>query len=122
MSVCFCEDIYVKTFDETNNYPLKTRKCKVYDGPNDFSIFMNQLLILTTHNIIHDASTLKEKFNDKLLNFYQTDILNEIDIILYKFTILNNESITLYYDTYHIPNQEDTIHMLTNLYNLIKTI
>ena len=45
MSVCFCEDIYVKTFDETNNYPLKTRKCKVYDGPNDFSIFMNQLFI-----------------------------------------------------------------------------
>ena len=122
MTVCFCENIYVKTFDETNHYPLKTSKCKEFDGPNHFSIFMNQLVILTIHNIIHDASTLKEKFNDNLLNFYQTDILNEIDTILYKFTILNNESITLYYNDYHIVNQEDTIHMLTNLYKLIQNI
>ena len=54
-----------------------------------------------------------------ILNVYQKEILNEIDKILYKFTILDISSVTLYYNTYTIKNEKHMIHKLLNLYDLI---
>jgi len=126
MTVCFNEKIIVKTFDdkyydsgEHNIYHLKLRRCKDFDGPNNFSILWNQLLILTIHNIIHDTSTLKDKFNLKILKLYKKEILKEINTILYKFTELKLNSITIYYNNYSIHNNKDNIKDLTNLYQLI---
>ena len=119
MSVCFHENIIIKTFDDQNIYPLKMRKCKDFDGPNNFSIFWNQLLILLHNNIINDKNTLYDRFNPKILNIYQKEILNEIDNILYKFMILDLSSITLYYNKYTIKNEKHMIEKLLNLYDLI---
>lgn len=119
MSVCFHEKIIIKTFDEKGYYPLKMRKCKDFDGPNNFSILWNQLLILLHNNIINDKHTLYHRFNPTILNVYQKEILNEIDKILYKFTILDIPSVTLYYNTYTIKNEKHMIHKLLNLYDLI---
>ena len=120
MTVCFDENIYIKTFDESNIYPLKMRKCKDFDGPNNFSIIWNQLLILTHNNKIYDKNTLYEKFNPKILKLYQNDILNEIDNNLYKFIELKYDSITLYYNKYHIKRDKYIILKLLNLYKLLE--
>ena len=122
MTVCFEENIIIKTFDEQNIYPLKLRKCKKFDGPNNFSILWNQLLILVYNNIIYDKNTLINKFNIKILKLYQKEILKEIDTILYKFLELNINSITLYYDKYHIKRDNNIISKLKNLNNYIKEL
>jgi hypothetical protein len=119
MSVCFHENIIIKTFDEKGYYPLKMIKCKDFDGPNNFSIIWNQLLILLHNNIINDKYTLYEKINPKILKLYQSDILNEIDNNLYKFIELKYDSITLYYHKYHIKRDKNIILKLLNLYKLL---
>ena len=119
MTVCFNENIYIKVFDEYNIYPPKTRKCKDFDGPNNFSIFWNQLLILLHNNKIYDKISLYDNFNPKILKIYQSDILNEILIILYKFSELKYDSITLYYNKYHIKRDKNIVIKLTELYKYI---
>ena len=125
MTVCFDKNIYIKTFDDSNDsdesniYPPKIRKCKDFDGPNNFSIIWNQLLILLHNNKIYDKNTLCEKFNPKILKLYQKDILNEIDNNLYKFIELKYNSITLYYNKYHIKKDKNIILKLLNLYKFI---
>ena len=119
MVVCFDENIYIKSFDENGYYSLKSRKCKDFDGPNNFSIIWNQLLILLHNNKIYDKDSLYEKFNPKILKLYQKDILNEIDNNLYKFIELKYDSITLYYNKYHIKRDKYIILKLLNLYKLL---
>ena len=119
MTVCFDKNIYIKVFDESAIYPPKTRKCKDFDGPNNFSIIWNQLLILLHNNKIYDKNTLYEKFNPKILKLYQSNILSEIDNNLYKFIELKYDSITLYYDKYHIKRDKNIILKLLNLYKLL---
>ena len=75
MVVCFDENIYIKSFDENGYYSLKSRKCKDFDGPNNFSILWNQLLILLDNNHIKDKDTLCEKFNCKIVTLYKNEIL-----------------------------------------------
>ena len=122
MTVCFDKNIYIKTFDDSDLsaiYPPKIRKCKDFDGPNNFSIIWNQLLILTHNNKIYDKNTLYERFNPKILKLYQKDILNEIDNNLYKFIELKYNSITLYYNKYHIKRDKKIILKLLNLYKFM---
>ena len=119
MTVCFNENIYIKVFDEYNIYPPKMRKCKDFDGPNNFSIYWNQLLILLHNNKIYDKISLYDNFNPKILKIYQSDILNEILIILYKFIELKYDSITLYYNKYHIKRDKNIVIKLTELYKYI---
>ena len=119
MTVCFDKNIYIKVFDESAIYPPKIRKCKDFDGPNNFSIIWNQLLILLHNNKIYDKYSLYEKFNPKILKLYQKDILNEIDNNLYKFIELKYDSITLYYNKYHIKRDKYIILKLLNLYKLL---
>lgn len=122
MTVCFDKNIYIKVFDDSDLsaiYTLKIRKCKDFDGPNNFSIIWNQLLILLHNNKIYDKDTLIEKFNPKILKLYQKDILNEIDNNLYKFIELKYNSITLYYNKYHIKRDKNIILKLLNLYKLM---
>ncbi len=122
MTVCFNKNIYIKVFDEFNIYPPKIRKCKDFDGPNNFSIIWNQLLILLHNNKIYDKYTLIEKFNPKILKLYQNDILSEIDNNLYKFIELKYDSITLYYNKYHIKRDKYIILKLINLYKLLENL
>ena len=122
MTVCFDKNIYIKVFDASNIYPPKIRKCKDFDGPNNFSIIWNQLLILTHNNKIYDKYTLIDKFNPKILKLYQNDILNEIDNNLYKFIELKYDSITLYYNKYHIKRDKYIILKLVNLYKILENL
>ena len=122
MSVCFHENIIIKTFDDHNIYRIKEIKCKDFDGPNNFSILWNQLLILLHNNKIYDKESLYEKFNIKILKLYQNEILNEIDNNLYKFLELKYDSITLYYNKYHIKRDKHIILKLIKLYELINNL
>ena len=125
MTVCFDENIYIKIFDDCDLsaiYPPKIRKCKDFDGPNNFSVIWNQLLILLHNNKIYDKDTLYKKFNPKILKLYQRDILNEIDKNLYKFIELKYDSITLYYNKYHIKRDKYIILKLINLYKLLENL
>ena len=122
MTVCFCEKIYVKTFEGTNHYPLRTRKCKDYDGPNNFSLLWNQLIILWQNELFSDSNSLKTKYNPILLKRYSQNISQEIDTILYKFSYLNMRSITLYYDTYQLKNNLETIRKLYDLKTLLNDL
>jgi hypothetical protein len=118
MVVFFNENICIKSFDENGFYSLKLRKCKDFDGPNNFSILWNQLLILLDNNHIKDKDTLCEKFNCKIITLYRNEILNEIDSILYKFLKLNFLNIQLY-NSYIIDNSKDIILKLMDLYRII---
>jgi hypothetical protein len=82
MTILFSENITVKYYDEKHLYKSKYRKIKTYDGPNNFSVFLNQLLILVFHNIIYDMTSLKNKFNIEILKYYSNKIIDEIDKIL----------------------------------------
>ena len=119
MTVCFNENIYIKIFDEYNIYPRKIRKCKEFDGPNNYSILWNQLLILTYNNIIYDNYTLIKKFNINILKLYKNRIIVSITKLLHKFIILKNNHITLYYDNYKLENNKDFNKRLKVLYNYI---
>ena len=55
----------------------------------------------------------------KILKLYQCDILNEIDNNLYKFIELKYDSITLYYNKYHIEKDKNIILKLLKLYKLL---
>ena len=123
MTVCFNQNIIVKTYDDYNDYEsFKLIKCKDFDGPNNFSILWNQLLILTYNNLIYDKITLLDKFNIEILNLYKKEILKEIDTILYKFLQLKINSITLYYDNYKIKNDSVTNQSFLKLYGLILSL
>ena len=123
MVVCFDENIYIKSFDENGYYSLKLRKCKDFDGPNNFSILWNQLLILLDNNYIKDKDSLLQRFNSKILSVYKPEILNEIDSILYKFIKLNFSSIQLYnYNSYTLKNNKETILKLIDLYELVNDL
>lgn len=119
MTVCFNENIYIKIFDEYNIYTPKIRKCKEFDGPNNYSILWNQLLILTYNNIIYDNYTLTKKFNINILKLYKNRIIVSITKLLHKFIILKNNHITLYYDNYKLENNKDFNKRLNVLYNYI---
>lgn len=122
MTVGFNENIYIKDYDEYNIYKPKIRKCKDFDGPNNFSILWNQLLILLHNNKINDKISLYDNFNPKILKIYKQNILDEILIILYKFSELNYDSITLYYNKYQIMKDKNIILKLVNLYKLLENL
>ena len=111
-----------KTFDCHGYYPIKMRKCKDFDGPNIFSLLWNQLLILWQNKLISDSNSLKKKYNPIILHKYAPDICQEIDTILYKFLDLDMRSVTLYYDTYQLKNNVETIRKLYNLKKLLNNL
>jgi|TARA_B110000971_G_scaffold182478_1_gene189604 hypothetical protein len=122
MAILFSEIITVQTFDCHGYYPIKMRKCKDFDGPNIFSLLWNQLLILWQNKLISDSNSLKKKYNPIILHKYAPDICQEIDTILYKFLDLDMRSVTLYYDTYQLKNNVETIRKLYNLKKLLNNL
>ena len=70
MGIIFSENIIIQFFDNQKIYKPKIRKIKNYDGPNDFSILWNQLLILVNQNIIYDSYSLKQNFNEPFIKIY----------------------------------------------------
>lgn len=117
MAILFSQNSIVKSFDNDQLHRPRIRKIKTkeFDGPNNFSLLWNQLIILCQNKLITDSKSLKTKYNPRILKMYSRSIHQEIDIILYKFEYLNMKSITLYYDTYRLTNDLETI---TKLYDL----
>jgi len=113
--VLFAQHCIVKRFDNNQLHRSKLVMTKEYDGPNNFSLLWNQLLILWQNQLITDSSSLKTKFRPQILKKYSKDIQQEIDLILYKFIDLKMKRITLYYDTYRLQNNKETINKLYDL-------
>jgi len=118
--VFFSENCIVKSFDNNQLHQSKIRKTKEFDGPNYFSLLWSQLLILWQNELITDSSSLKRRFLPTVLKMYSNDIQQEIDIILYKFKVLNMKSVILYYDTYRLINNKETINKLLHLKILLE--
>ena len=122
MTILFDQNCIVKTFDEQRQYLSKLVQTKEYDGPNNFSLLWNQLLILWHNELVYDSNSLKTKYNHIILKRYSRDICQEIDTILYKFIELDIKSIILYYDTYRLKNNLETINKLYDLRNLLNNL
>ena len=122
MTILFSQNCIVKSFDEQGLYRSKLVSVKDYDGPNNFSLLWNQLIILWQNELFSDSNSLKTKYNPILLKRYSKNISQEIDTILYKFSELNMRSITLYYDTYQLKNNLETIRKLYDLKTLLKDL
>ena len=122
MTILFSQNCIVKRFDEQGLYRSKLVSVKDYDGPNNFSLLWNQLIILWQNELFSDSNSLKTKYNPILLKRYSQNISQEIDTILYKFSYLNMRSITLYYDTYQLKNNLETIRKLYDLKTLLKDL
>ena len=115
MAICFSDNIIIKLFDNKKLYKSKIRKIKNYDGPNDFSILWNQLLILLNKNIIFDSNSLTLNFNEPFIKIYSVKIIQEINKILYKFLYTNQTNISLYYDKYKLKKNKQFIQNLFQL-------
>ena len=122
MAILFSQNCTVKRFDEERLYRSKLVLAKDYDGPNDFSLLWNQLLILWQNQLISDSNSLQTKYNPIILKRYSLDICQEIDSILYKFLDLNMRSIILYYDKYQLKNNLETIRKLYDLKTLLRSL
>ena len=122
MTILFSQNCIVKSFDEQRSYRSKLVLTKDYDGPNNFSLLWNQLIILWQNELFSDSNSLKTKYNPILLKRYSQNISQEIDTILYKFSYLNMRSITLYYDTYQLKNNLETIRKLYDLKTLLNDL
>ena len=115
MTILFSENIIIKLFDNQKVYQSKIRKIKSYDGPNDFSILWNQLLILLNKNIIIDSNSLTQNFNELFIKIYSVKIIQEINKILYKFLYTKQTNISLYYDKYKLKKNNQFIQNLFKL-------
>ena len=122
MTILFSQNCIVKRFDEEQSYRSKLVLTKEYDGPNNFSLLWNQLLILWHNELIYDSNSLKTKYNPIILKRYSYDICQEIDTILYKFLELNMRSLTLYYEKYQLKNNSETIRKLYNLKTMLLSL
>ena len=122
MAILFSQNCIVKRFDEQKLYRSKLVLTKEYDGPNNFSLLWNQLLILWQNQLISDSDSLKTKYNPVILERYSYNISQEIDTILYKFLDLDMKRITLYYDTYQLKNNLETISKLYDLKDTLKNL
>tara|TARA_B110000879_G_C10694910_1_gene326898 strand:- start:94 stop:462 length:369 start_codon:yes stop_codon:yes gene_type:complete len=122
MTILFSQNCIVKIFDEQRLYHSKLVSVKDYDGPNNFSLLWNQLLILWHNELISDSNSLKTKYNPIVLKRYSHDICQEIDTILYKFSDMNMRSLTLYYDKYKLKNNLETIRKLYDLKKMLLSL
>ena len=115
MAISFSDNIIIKLFDNQKVYQSKIRRIKNYDGPNDFSILWNQLLILLNKNIIIDSNSLTQNFNERFIKIYSDKIIQEINKILYKFLYTDQTNISLYYDKYKLKKNNQFIQNLFKL-------
>ena len=122
MAICFSDNIIIKLFDNKKLYKSKIRKIKNYDGPNDFSILWNQLIILLNKNIIIDSNSLTLNFNEPFIKIYSVKIIQEINKILYKFLYTNQTNISLYYDKYKLKKNKQFIQNLFQLKQIISNL
>ena len=122
MAIIFSENVIIKFFDNHKLYKPKIRKIKTYDGPNDFSILWNQLLILVNQNIIYDSYSLKQNFNETLIKIYSQKIIEKINQIIYIFSYTNQKTISLYYGTYQLNNKNQFTQKLFLLKNILQNL
>ena len=116
MGIIFSENIIIQIFDNQKIYKPKIRKIKNYDGPNDFSILWNQLLILLNNKIIIDSnSNSLQNLNESFIQIYSDKIIQEINKILYKFLYTDQTNISLYYDKYKLKKNKQFIQNLFQL-------
>ena len=115
MAIIFSDNIIIQLFDNQKIYKPKIRKIKNYDGPNDFSILWNQLLILLNNNIIIDSNSLIQNFNEPFIKIYSDKIIQKINKILYKFLYTDQTNISLYYDKYKLKKNKQFIQNLFQL-------
>ena len=121
MAIIFSDNVIIKFFDNHKLYKPKIRKIKTYDGPNDFSILWNQLLILLHQNIIYDSYSLKQNFNESLIKIYSQKIIEKINQIIYKF-LSNQKTISLYYGTYQLNNTKEFTQKLFLLKDILQNL
>ena len=114
MGITFSENIIIQFFDNQKIYKHKIRKIKNYDGPNNFSILWNQLLILLNNKIIIDSNSL-QNLNESFIQIYSDKIIQEINKILYKFLYTDQTNISLYYDKYKLKKNKQFIQNLFQL-------
>ena len=122
MGIIFSENIIIQIFDNQKIYKPKIRKIKNYDGPNDFSILWNQLLILLNNNIIIDSNSLTQNFNEWFIKIYSDKIIQKINKILYKFLYTDQTNISLYYDKYKLKKNKQFIQNLFQLKQIISNL
>ena len=116
MGIIFSDNIIIQFFDNQKIYKPKIRKIKNYDGPNNFSILWNQLLILLNNKIIIDSnSNSLQNLNESFIQIYSDKIIKEINKILYKFLYTDQTNISLYYDKYKLKKNKQFIKNLFQL-------
>jgi len=127
MAILFSNKIIVQTFSNNDtikhySHVSRCRETKTYDGPNDFSMLWNQILISWEKNIIQDSISLQRNYNKDLLKVLSKNIIYHLDKIIYTFIHTDKKVISLYYDTYRLVYYDGIIERLTRLkqifYNL----
>ena len=121
VSIKFSNKSTIRIFnDNIKNHSTITyyTKTKIKDGPNEFSIFWNQIVILWITNIIKNNQSFKSIYNEEIFLSFSDKIINEINNLIYKLENTNVKYISLYYDTFRI--NKNNIYKLKELLKIIK--
>lgn len=127
MAIIFSDNLIVQIFNENKkikhySHISRFKKIKDHDGPNDYSVLWNQLLISWQKNIIIDSESLKRSFNEDLIKALSPKIIQELDNIIYKFLYNEQKAISLYYDTFRLLNTNEVIKRLFKLKEIIENL
>ena len=121
VSIKFSDTSTTRIFnDNTKHHPTVTyfTKTKIKDGPNEFSIYWNQIVILWITNNINDYQSLKSIYNEEIFLLFSDKIINEINKLIFKLENINIKYISLYYDTFRI--NKNNIYKLKELLKMIQ--
>ena len=119
MAIQFATKISIQRLnDKYHHKNIIYEPTKQNDGPNEYSILWNQILISWIKNIITDEISLRRQYDDTIILYFSDYIIYEIDTLINKFNI-GYKAISLYYDTFRLKYYKGLIQSLEKLKNVI---
>ena len=105
MAIQFARKISIQRLNDKNDKHhhknIIYEPTKLNDGPNEYSILWNQILISWMKGIITDEISLRRQYDDTIIVYFSDYIIYEIDTLINKFNI-GYKAISLYYDTFRL--------------------
>ena len=122
MAIQFATKISIQRLNDKNDKHYHKNiiyePTKLNDGPNEYSILWNQIIISWMKGIITDEISLRRQYDDTIIVYFSDYIIYEIDTLINKFNI-GYKAISLYYDTFRLKYYKGLIQSLEKLKNII---
>ena len=118
MAIQFATKISIQHLNDKNDTNIVYEPIKRNDGPNEYSILWNQILISWIKGIITDEISLRRQYDDTIIVYFSDYIIYEIDTLINKFNT-GYKAVSFYYDTFRLKYYKGLIYSLEKLKNVI---